>query len=83
MITFESGIDLRCRSVNVPTVARVRVDNPNCAFRQLQLRDGAKPEYRYCVIGTEYGYIHTTAGDLRTWKSYSGARRAARNYVPL
>lgn len=67
MITFENGIDLRCRSVSVPTVARVKV----CAG------------YLYCVIGTEYGYIHTTAGDLRTWKSYSGARRAARNYVPL
>lgn len=67
MITFENGIDLRCRSVSVPTVARVKV--------------GAG--HRYCVIGTQYGYIHTTGGDLRTWKSYSGARRAARNYVPL
>jgi hypothetical protein len=69
MITFENGIDGRCRSVSVPTVACVRVN--------------AQIGYWYCVIGTEYGYIHTTGGDLRTWKSYSGARRAARNYVPL
>lgn len=69
MITFENGIDGRCRSVKVPTVARIKVGHDYC--------------YSYCVIGTQYGYIHTTAGDLRTWKSYSGARRAARNYVPL
>lgn len=78
MVTFENGIDVRCRSVSVPTVARFRIDNPNCV-----LHKGTAPEYRYCVIGTQYGYIHTSCGDVRTWKSYSGARRFARNYVPL
>jgi len=36
---------------------------------------------KYIVVGTTYGYIHTSSGDIRTWNSYSGARRAARNYV--
>lgn len=60
MITFDSGMDARCRSVAVPTVARFRV----------------KPgEWAYCVIGTPYGYWHTTGGDVRTWKTASGARK--------
>lgn len=67
LITFEKGVDSRCRDFKVPTVAKIVV--------------GA--DIRYCVIGTQYGYIHTTGGDLLTWKSYSGARRAARNYVGL
>lgn len=68
MITFESGIDIRARSVSVPTVARFHV--------------GAGA-YRYCVIGTQYGYLRTSGGDVRTWGTYSGARRAALRYVPL
>lgn len=68
MLTFESGLDIRTRQQSKPTVARIRV------------RDA---EYRYCVIGTEYGHIHTTGGDVRTWASKSGAYRAARNYVSL
>lgn len=70
MITFETGIDARARAVNKPTVARLNVG-------------GQKPEYRFIVIGTNYGHLHTTGGDVRTWASYSGARRAARNYVGL
>ena len=30
-----------------------------------------------------YGHIHTTGGDVRTWGSYSGARRFARSYSPF
>ena len=66
MITFESGIDYRCREAAKPTVAKFHL--------------GAG-EYRYVVIGTNYGYIRTTSGDVRTWRSYSGAWRAAKNYV--
>lgn len=68
MITFENGLDIRTRQQPAPTVARIRVQ-------------GA--EYRYCVIGTQYGHIHTTGGDVRTWRSYSGARRFLRNYQPF
>lgn len=68
MLTFENGIDSRCREVNAPTVARFHV---------------GRGEYRFIVIGTAYGYWHTTGGDVRTWKTYSGARHAALRYVPL
>ena len=66
LITFESGIDKRTREATSPQVAR------------FYIRCGV---LRFIVIGTEYGYIHTSGGDVRTWASYSGARRAARNYV--
>jgi hypothetical protein len=68
MIVFENGIDSRCREPKSPTVAKFRVK---------------ADEYEYIVIGTQYGYLRTTGGDVRTWKSYSGARRAAKRYVPL
>ncbi|QXV72201.1 hypothetical protein Acf1_00004 [Acidovorax phage ACF1] len=69
MITFENGIDSRAREAKKPTVARLNL--------------GGSAGCRYMVIGTNYGYIHTTGGDVRTWKSKSGAYRAARNYVGL
>jgi hypothetical protein len=65
MITFEAGLDIRTRQVPKPTVAKLRVGN----------------DYRYVVIGTDYGHLHTCGGDVRTWGSYSGARRAATTYV--
>jgi hypothetical protein len=68
MITFESGLDARVRDPQEPTVAR------------FAMGDGT---YRYIVIGTAYGYIHMSGGDCRTWGSYSGARRFARNYQPF
>jgi hypothetical protein len=40
----------------------------------------AAPRFLHCVIGTDYGYLHTSAGDIRTWRSASSARRAARTY---
>ncbi len=66
MTTFETGIDYRARQADKPTVARFNMGSG---------------VYRYCVIGTQYGHIHTTAGDVKTWGSYSGARKAARRYV--
>ena len=53
------------RDYTAPTVARIIT------------RNGV----RFCVIGTDYGYLHTSGGDIRTWGSYSGARRAARDYL--
>ena len=68
MVTFEDGIDARCREATKPTVARFRVKGS---------------EYRYIVIGTQYGYLHTAGGDVRTWASRSGAYKAAKSYVAL
>ena len=28
----------------------------------------------YAVAGTDYGWLHNTSGDIRFWKSASGAR---------
>lgn len=68
MLTFENGLDHRTREVARPQVARLRVHGST---------------YRYCVIGTQYGHIHTTGGDVRTWGSASGAYRFLRSYCPL
>lgn len=57
------------RACVVPTVARLSMGN-------------GQPD-RFCVVGTQYGYWHTTSGDVRTWATASGARKAARRYVPL
>ena len=65
MITFEHGLDIRTREVS-PQVAR------------FHMGDGT---YRYVCIGTDYGHIHTAGGDVRTWGTYSGARRFLRAYV--
>lgn len=34
----------------------------------------------FAINGTMYGFLHTTGGDIRTWKSYSGAYKAAIRY---
>ena len=56
--------------------SRVREGEPRAA--RIIFRDG---ETRYFVAGTEYGYLHTTSGELRTWKTASGARKAAQRYM--
>ena len=68
MIHFTNGIDLRSRQVAAPTVA------------SFDMGDGST---RFIVIGTEYGHLHTSGGDVRTWASYSGARKAANSYKPF
>ena len=68
MIVFENGLDFRLRECEKPQIAKIRV---------------AGTEYRYCVIGTQYGYIYTAGGDVRTWRSYSGAYKFLKQYQPL
>lgn len=38
---------------------------------------------KYICIGTDYGHIHTISGDIRTWASYSGARRFLTRYLKI
>lgn len=68
MITFENGIDIRSRQVDRPQVARFRMSDDT---------------YRYVLIGTDYGHIHTRGGDVRTWQTANGARRWLRSYEPF
>ena len=39
--------------------------------------------FRFAVIGTTYGWLHNASGDIRTWKSESGARAGAKRYVGI
>jgi len=66
MITFKTGMDIRSREAKTPTVARFHLGNG---------------KYVYCVIGTQYGHWHTSAGDVRTWRTASGARKAVKRYI--
>lgn len=75
MVTFENGVDARCREPSAPTVAKIRI-TPAGWHHSVSV-------YRFCVIGTAYGFWHTSGGDVRTWQTASGARRAAKRYQPL
>ena len=46
-------------------------------------RTPASLRTKWVVIGTDYGYLHNTAGEVRTWDTRSGAAAAAKRYVSL
>ena len=52
-----------------------------CSCRGIPPQVARTQDNLFCIIGTEYGYIHTIAGDLRVWRSYSGARRFLTQYL--
>lgn len=68
MIHFTNGIDIRCRVPQKPTVARFTV---------------APGDIRFVVIGIPYGFWFKTDGTIRTWRSYSGARKAMHRYYAV
>lgn len=37
----------------------------------------------YCVAGCDYGYLHNTSGNVRTWLGKSGATKARNNYIAM
>ena len=37
----------------------------------------------YVIIGTDYGYLHDCHGNVRTWKTRSGATNALRRYIKV
>ena len=39
-----------------------------------------KPFTRFAVTGTDYGRLRNTSGDLRLYRSYSGAYKMAKRY---
>jgi hypothetical protein len=54
----------------------------------LRCREPSKPEVAklgsvFIIIGTDYGYWRTAGGDIRTWKTASGARKALKRYRSL
>ncbi len=68
MLHFTNGLDIRTRQQSAPCVAK------------FDIRPGSTV---FVIIGTQYGHIHTTGGDVRTWRTYSGARRFLRAYREL
>lgn len=42
---------------------------------------GYQYRVRYMIIGTEYGYLRTSAGDVRHWKTRSGAAHWLRKNI--
>ena len=47
----------------------------SCVVKNLQ--------YKYAVVGTMYGWLHNTSGDVRTWRSASAAKSAAERYAQV
>lgn len=76
MLTYHEFIDATCRSLPTPCVARVLMS-------PLPSHVQGPPKPYYVIVGTQYGYMRTTGGDLRTWRTVSGARRALARYTPL
>jgi hypothetical protein len=56
---------------------RVRQSSPQVAKIN---RNG---DIAYIIIGTPYGCHHKTNGDIREWKSFSGASKALRRYSKI
>lgn len=48
-----------------------------------EAKDNEPGEIKYLVDGTAYGKLHKTNGDIRFWKSESGARKALAKYKRL
>jgi hypothetical protein len=68
--------DISPRSYAKPTVVRFRTPTSQFSW-------AGPVRVLYAVCGTEYGYIHTPSGEVRTWGSYSGAYRAMRRYMSI
>ena len=68
-------------SLNLKTVwMRVAVISTNLLSRVFWITE---TDLRFAIIWTDYGYLHTTGGNVKTWRSYSGVRRVAKNYKPF
>ena len=65
MLVFNKTLDIRTRQVT-PQVAVIYF-SPNNPL--------------YCIVGTEYGHIHSPNGSLRTWQSRSAARDFLKKYL--
>lgn len=74
ILTLPLWIDIDPRSYTKPTVVRFRTPTSQFSW-------AGPVRVRYAVCGTDYGWLHTTSGDIRTWDSYSGAYKAMRRYV--
>ncbi len=74
ILTLPLWIDISPRSYKKPTVVRFRTPTSQFSW-------AGPVRVLYAVCGTDYGYIHNTSGDVRTWSSYSGAYKGMRRYI--
>lgn len=63
---------------NTPHVKKVRLRTDTQYLTEAQ--ENEPHEIKYVVAGTAYGLLRKTSGDIRFWKSESGARKALRKY---
>ncbi len=60
---------------------RIRTDTPFLTFAgEREGSTAANTVVRYAIVGTDYGWLHTSAGDKRFWRSRSGAARFLRQW---
>jgi len=74
VLELPTWFDIHPREYKKPTIIRFRA--PASQFSR-----GPKSQILFAIVGTDYGYLRTTGGDLRTWKSYSGAYRILKQYT--
>ena len=75
-----------CRAPRPQVVAcLLRTDTPFLTFASDRPDSGPhNTRVRYGIIGLPYGWLYTTAGDIRFWASRSGAaRHLARHILPF
>lgn len=66
---------IEARKLNKPQVARLHLDANSQYFTPYKDSQNAYKVIleRFIIVGTVYGCLRTTGGDIRTWTSYSGA----------
>lgn len=75
MITFDAFLDHRTREQDKPCIAKLKLHSYSAMY-------GAFTNTYYIIIGTEYGALHKTNGDLYTWDTYGGAYKALNKKFP-
>lgn len=76
VLSLPLWIDINPREYPKPTIVRFRTPTSRFSW-------GPPTKVLYAVVGTDYGYLHTSGGDVRVWNSYSGAYKAMRKYSPF
>ena len=65
MITFEGGLDDRCKEVRKPSVACLMVEG----------------QQKFCVIGIpDEDYLRDAGGEVKLWNHYGSADKAMRSF---
>lgn len=71
------------KNENLPHVKRLTLCNNHDYLTHADTCQCGKAHHyaKFAVFGTDYGHLHNAAGDMRLWKTYSGAYAAMRKYL--